>query len=157
MLLNFLFCTYTGISLVDLERITQDSIKVVKYKDIDYHIIKDNRQKSDTGFITILTSEALELIKIRKKESNSKFIFHVPSCMFYQMDIIRKKSGIEKHFTFHTSRHSFGTYWANKGVSEKVIMKMMGHKSKSANRIYSKILTYGIISETLGKDYKEDH
>ena len=60
---------------------------------------------------------------------------------------IAKTCGIEKHLTFHLSRHTFATLTMSKGVSLESVSKMLGHKNIQTTQIYAKMTT-----EKVGRD-----
>jgi site-specific recombinase XerD len=50
-----------------------------------------------------------------------------------------KRSGIEKHVTLHTLRHSFATHLCEKGVDIRQIQCLLGHTTISSTTIYAQI------------------
>lgn len=151
-LLNFLFSCETGISLMDIRTLTKNNISEIRHKNKSHFMISDDRTKSGISYRVPLTEKALKYIAIRKKQSLLKFLFRVEidATIYLHMKKIREACPtIKTHFTFHTGRHSFGTFWISSGTSERVVMEMMGHKNSKTNRIYSKIQDYTLINETI--------
>ena len=56
------------------------------------------------------------------------------------LDIIVKDIGIEKHVTFHTSRHTFATRALSKGMKIHHVSKLLGHASVKTTEVYAKIV-----------------
>jgi len=50
-----------------------------------------------------------------------------------------KKSGIKKHVTCHTLRHSFATHLLENGNNIVNIQKLLGHKNVNTTMIYTKL------------------
>lgn len=51
-----------------------------------------------------------------------------------------KKSGIVKHVTVHTLRHSFATHLLMNGINIREIQDLLGHKSLETTMIYTHVL-----------------
>lgn len=49
-------------------------------------------------------------------------------------------AGIQKKFTFHSARHSFGTLMINNGVDIYTVSKLLGHRSLQTTRIYAELV-----------------
>lgn len=50
-----------------------------------------------------------------------------------------KVVGIEKRISAHTLRHSFATHLMNKGVNQRFIQEILGHKSSKTTEIYTHV------------------
>lgn len=53
---------------------------------------------------------------------------------------IAKKAKIDKHISFHTSRHTFATRALKKGMRIEYVSKLMGHAQIKETQIYAKIV-----------------
>ena len=62
---------------------------------------------------------------------------------------IGKLSGVKKHFTFHTARHTCATLLVHQGVPITTVQKVLGHTSVKTTQIYSEVL-----SDTIVRDLK---
>lgn len=54
-----------------------------------------------------------------------------------------KQSGIKKHVTSHTLRHSFATHLLESGVNLRIIQELLGHKSPETTMIYTHLVANG--------------
>lgn len=64
---------------------------------------------------------------------------------------IAEEAKINKHFTFHTARHTCATLLIYQGVAITTVQKLLGHSSIKTTEIYSEIL-----SSTIVKDLKQN-
>lgn len=53
---------------------------------------------------------------------------------------IMKLAGIEKHLTFHSSRHTWATRALRKGMRIEYVSKLMGHSDIKTTQVYAKIV-----------------
>lgn len=106
-----------------------------------------------------LVKEALEILKRRKKGSNSQWVF--PSDTSKSGHLIDPKrvwqrvlenAGIE-NLRIHDIRRTLGSYQAITGSSLLIIGKTLGHKSQQATQIYSR-LNSGPIKASMDKAIK---
>ena len=129
----FLFCCFTGLRFSDAKKI--------KYSDIVENEIQIRQQKT-SGLLTIPLNEiAASLISDRKTVNIDNTIFNLPSAQYTQ-DILKKwisETGIKKHITYHSSRHTFATLSLSLGIDLYTVSKFLGHSNIAMTQVYAKI------------------
>ncbi len=53
---------------------------------------------------------------------------------------LAEMAGIEKHFSFHTARHTFATRALRKGMRIEYVSKLMAHSDIKVTQVYAKIV-----------------
>ena len=53
---------------------------------------------------------------------------------------IAKAAGIDKHLSFHCSRHTFGTMMLSLDTDIYTVSKLLGHRSIQSTQVYTKIM-----------------
>jgi site-specific recombinase XerD len=130
----------------------------LKIKDIDSHrkLIFIRGGKGNKDRYTLLSDFLLDWLRkyfILERPKNWLFEGHLGGQYSSQsiQQIMRdavKNSGIRKHATVHTLRHSFATHLLENGVDLRYIQSLLGHNSIKTTQIYTHITTKGIKSIT---------
>lgn len=134
----FVFCCFTGLSYIDLKNLKQDEIQ--RFWDKSLWIIK-KRQKTNTRFSVRLLDTPLRIIEKYKGFADDDLVFNVPShsSCIYNLEKIRQKAEIDKHITFHVSRHTCATLFLSKNVPIESVSKMLGHTNIRTTQIYARV------------------
>ena len=139
----FLFSCYTGLSYVDLMRLSKDNI----HKGIDGgYWIHTIRQKTKT--LVRLPLLVLPIKLIDKYSEDVRVISKerlFPSMSNQKLNAYLKEvadvSGISKNLTFHMARHTFATtVTLTNGVPIETVSKMLGHSKIATTQIYAKVI-----------------
>lgn len=134
----FVFCCFTGLSYIDLKNLTFDEIQ--RFWDKSLWIIK-KRQKTKTEFSIRLLEIPLQILNKYKELSQDGLVFNVPShsCCITHLKTITRLAGIQKHVTFHVSRHTCATLFLSNNVPIESVSKMLGHTNIKTTQIYARI------------------
>ena len=154
----FIFCCYTGLSYIDVQKLNQDNI--VRHIDGSLWIQAERtKTKSKLGIPILLTAEAiLEKYKNHPKVVNGECVLPVLSNQKSNAYLkeIANLCGIEKNLTTHLARHTFATtVTLSNGVPIETVGKMLGHKNLRTTQHYAKIISkkveydMGILKEKL--------
>ena len=146
----FIFCCYTGLSFIDVDKLTQNNIRL----GIDgREWIFTERTKTRNESNIPLLDKPKELIGKYKQHpltENTKRIF--PPYSNQKLNAYLKEitdlCGIDKNLTFHIARHTFATtVTLTQGISIESISSMLGHKSIRTTQIYSKVVNQKVSDE----------
>lgn len=143
----FIFCCFTGLSYIDVFKLTKDQIQL----SIDgQQWIIGKREKTDMDYFIPMMEIPKKILEKYKNETfkNRKLLpVKTSNIINPHLKEIAEICGIKKHLTFHLSRHTFATLAMSKGVSLESVSKMLGHKNIKTTQIYAKMTT-----EKVGRD-----
>lgn len=143
----FLFCCYTGLRYSDFRNLTTRNIYSVDGKPwIVFRTIKTNKEVR-LPIALLFDGKALKLIQKYRQRLNSFFTVDSNSCLNKRLIHIGKKAGIQKHFSFHSARHTNATLLIYKGVSITTVQRLLGHRNLSTTQGYSEIMEGTIIKD----------
>ena len=143
---TFLFGCFTGLSYIDIKTLRKEHIET----DGEGRIwIKKKRQK--TGVLSCIPLLPMAKLLLEKyKDWPGEMIMPIQDCTDvnnYLKDIAIL-CGINKHITFHTSRHTFAsTVTLANNISLEVIAKMMGHTNTRMTSRYAKLVDEAIADQ----------
>ena len=138
----FIFCCFTGLSYIDVEKLSNDHI-VLDMKGDKW--IKIHRSKTDVKSSVPLLRAAERIIEKYRINDNRISDRLLPVISNQKMNLYLKEvatiGNIRKKLTFHLSRHTFATTvtLAN-GVPIESVSKMLGHSSLKTTQIYAKVI-----------------
>ena len=143
---TFLFGCFTGLAYIDIKTLRKEHIET----DGEGRIwIKKKRQK--TGVLSCIPLLPMAKLLLEKyKDWPGEMIMPIQDCTDvnnYLKDIAIL-CGINKHITFHTSRHTFAsTVTLANNISFEVIAKMMGHTNTRMTSRYAKLVDEAIADQ----------
>ena len=129
-------------------------VRHLKITDIDSSrmLVRVEQGKGNKDRYSVLSPKALELLRIYWKMYKPKHWlfenhYHQPVPESTAQAIFRnavEKTGIKKHVSIHTLRHSFATHMLEQGVSLPIIQQLLGHKSLKTTSGYLHVQQYSI-------------
>ena len=135
----FLFGCYTGLRHSDISSLTWGQIEG---KQINF------RQKKTSEFqYQPLNNTALMILNSLKGKNTIPLpelkIFNIPDAQHINKHLKSwvSESGITKHVTFHSSRHTFATTLLTRGAELLTVSKLLGHKDIKTTLVYAQIIS----------------
>ena len=148
----YLFCCFTGLAFVDVSSLKSEDI-ILKNNEL---WIKKQRQKTKNWCHIPLLPPAKDILdKYKSNPSCQKKGLLLPVLTNQKMNAYLKEiadiTGINKHLSTHTARHTFATTvtLANQ-VSMEVVSKMLGHSSINMTKKYARV-----VDELIQKDMQK--
>jgi integrase len=133
----FIFSCYTGIRFVDVKSLGWDQI--MKSHDDGYYI-DFTHKKTDEFERLYIAQHVYDLIN-EMKSPGSKLVFE--GMIAHHKDCISgwvRSLGIDKHITYHCSRHTNATLLLSNGADIYTVSKTLGHKDVRTTEIYANLL-----------------
>ena len=171
--MGIVICLYTGIRLGELLALTWDDIdfnsNLLTINKTSYsskvngktQIIVDKPKTKKSNRVIPLPNQLVKLLKIIKKESNSKYVITTRNSGIvgnrsYQrtFKFILKKVNVP-YRNFHSLRHTFATNAIELGMDVKTLAEILGHTNAmiTLNRYSHSLLNYKIeMMNKLGKN-----
>lgn len=171
--IGIVICLYTGIRLGELLALTWDDIdfnsNLLTINKTSYsakvdgktQIIVDKPKTKKSNRVIPLPNQLVKLLKIIKKESNSKYVITTRNSGIvgnrsYQrtFKFILKKVNVP-YRNFHSLRHTFATNAIELGMDDKTLAEILGHTNAmiTLNRYSHSLLNYKIeMMNKLGKN-----
>ena len=143
----FLFSCYTGLRLSDVESLTWAELKATgkNAESVEQLAVVKTQLKTGEIVRVPLSPMALTIVESIKSSRESSpraeeqvFVMKGRSSIKRYIRKWRKQAGF--HFTYHSSRHTFGTGLQSAGVDINTTSKLMGHKTLTMTLKYAKII-----------------
>jgi len=147
----FLFACLTGLRISDIRSLIWANIKVVG----DSLFIHKKMVKTNTYIDVPLPSQALYYLPNRDDKNNDDAVFPTAErwdnkateslpiaewCINTELRRWVQKAGINKHVTFHVSRHTYATLLITQGADLFTVQKLLGHKNIQTTQIYAELV-----------------
>ena len=131
----FLFACFTGLRLSDIEALRWEKIrKTAGGYQVQARMIKTG------GLVYVpLSANAMTILGPMSKEGP---VFSMPGRAWANEIIGKwvKSAGINKHISFHCSRHTNATLLITYGADLYTVMSLLGHKDIETTQIYARII-----------------
>lgn len=132
----FLFSVNVGLRFSDVIKLRLCDFK----KDENGTYIDITMEKTDEPLFTYVSDYALSLLP--QVDDATKPLFRIPSnkTANYWLSEWVKSAGINKHVTFHCSRHSCATLLLSNGMELQNVQAQLGHTSPQTTLLYARLL-----------------
>lgn len=146
----FLFCCYTGLRYSDFRSLTEKNLVRINGKPwIVYTSVKTGVEVK-LPISLLFDGKAWKMLQKHKNNLSAFFAIKPNSNVNKELIRIRKIAKIDKHFSFHSARHTNATLLIYKGANITTVQKLLGHRNISTTQIYSEVM-----ESTLIKDLKK--
>lgn len=134
----FLFCCFTGLRYIDVSRLKWKHISEIGEGEYQIEVVQ---QKTKEPVYIPLSANALRWLPDRGDDGRENYVFKFRdrSIIYDYLDRWAKKAGVEKHVTFHMSRHTCATLLLYYGADLYTVSKILGHTSIKTTQIYAKV------------------
>jgi integrase len=146
----FLFCCYTGLRYSDFTHLSDKNIVMIDKRPwLVFNSIKTGIEVK-LPLTILFEGKALKLI--RKYKGNLEDFFQIKPNSNVNKELIRigKLAGMDKHFSFHSARHTNATLLIYKGANITTVQKLLGHRDVTTTQVYSEVM-----GSTIVKDLKK--
>lgn len=131
----FLFSCFTGLRYSD--------VKALTWEKIDGNMLGTTMQKTKELVYVPMSNNAKRWLPDRGDSQGKDFVFSgMPTMTTICKCVVKwaKDAGIDKHVTFHMSRHTFATLSLEYGADLYTISKLLGHQNITTTQIYAKVI-----------------
>jgi integrase len=143
----FLFCCYTGLRYSDFTQLSEKNIVFIeKLPWIIFTTIKTGAEVR-LPLALLFGGKGWKLLRKHQKHLNEFFNLKANSTVNKDLIRIGKLAGIQKHFSFHSARHTNATLLIYKGVNITTVQKLLGHRNVATTQIYSEVMGSTIVND----------
>ena len=136
----FLFSCFTGLRYSDMMALKWNEIH--KAADGKTLYIEHEQVKTKNTVTIPLSNEALKWMP--RKSKGSEKVFHQLNITSTTVEVVlgewMQEAGIQKHITYHCSRHTAATLLLTLGADLYTVSKILGHQSIRMTEVYAKIV-----------------
>lgn len=132
----FLFSCFCGLRISDVRSLQWKHVVTAGGK----MYLKTTQFKTRRPLSIPLSRQALRWMPERGNAEEDEYIFPPLSKNMTVLDDWAKEAGINKHVTFHVSRHTFATMELTMGADIYTTSKLLGHTSVATTQIYAKVI-----------------
>lgn len=150
----FLFCCYTGLRYSDFVNMKESNI--VRSDGKIWLIFETVKTGTEVKLpLTLLFGgKAVDLLNKYQGQWNDFFALKNNSTVNKELIRIGRLAQLNKHFSFHSARHTNATLLIYKGANITTVQKLLGHKNLSTTQIYSEVMNSTVVRD-LKKCQKE--
>jgi len=132
----FLFACFCGLRISDIRRLKWKNLT----HDGDKTYIRITQLKTGRALLLPLNKQAINRLPARGRDKDEDIIFRPLPRNMTALATWAKEAGINKHVTFHVSRHTFATMELTLGADIYTTSKLLGHTEVRTTQIYARIV-----------------
>jgi len=153
----FVFCCYTGLSYVDVEKL--GSKDITKANDGSQWIVIDRTKTGHSSSIPLLPKALQLLVKYKNNQAcivRGKLLPVISNQRINgYLKEVASLCDVDKKLTFHAARHTFATtVTLSNGIPVETVSAMLGHKNFRTTQIYAKVVQEKIRKDMMGLEEK---
>jgi site-specific recombinase XerD len=143
----FLFCCYAGLRYSDFVNLKPENFIVLNQE--IWLMYKSIKTKTEVRLPLYLLFDSKGISILEKYMDNLSAFFKLRDNSNINKELIKisRLSGISKHISFHTARHTNATLLIYSGVNITTVQKLLGHKSIKTTQVYTDIMDMTIIRD----------
>lgn len=143
----FLFCCYTGLRYSDFSNLSEKNIIITGKKPwIVFNTVKTGEEVK-LPLSLLFDGKAWEMLQKHKGKWDKFFNPKPNSTANKELIRIGKLAQIDKHFSFHSARHTCATLLIYNGANITTVQKLLGHRNVATTQIYSEIMESTIVKD----------
>ena len=135
---SFLFCCFTGLRISDVQKLIWK--EVVTTNNETY--INFRQKKTKVENYVPLSENAISVLPSKRENTETDSVFDLPKESTIRK-VLKKwvsDSGIDKHITFHNTRHTCATLLLNSRVDIYTVKEILGHTDIGTTMQYAKVV-----------------
>ena len=133
----FLFSCLSGLRWSDINTLTWSEVR----DEGDVSRVNFRQEKTDGVEYLYISRQARELLGERQ-DPQERVFRGLKYGMTYNTELVRwcNRTGISKHITFHSARHTNAVLLLERGVDIYTVSKRLGHRELRTTQIYAKVV-----------------
>lgn len=143
----FLFCCYTGLRYSDFVSLSSENILLINNE--TWLIYKSVKTKVEVRLPLYLLFEGRSISILERYRDRLLSFFKLRDNSNINKELIKisQLSGLQKHISFHTARHTNATLLIYDGVNITTVQKLLGHKNIKTTQGYTEVMDMTIIRD----------
>jgi len=143
----FLFCCYTGLRYSDFVNLKEDNIVLIDGQEwMVFRTVKTGIEVKLPLYL-LFEGKALKMLGKYQGHLNAFFALKSNTLVNYMLKTVGKLAGIDKHFSFHSARHTNATLLIYKGANITTVQKLLGHRNIATTQIYSEVMAQTVVKD----------
>lgn len=151
----FLFCCYVGLRFSDFKQLNYKHIVSIDGNEWLYLDSIKTGVKLRIPVYLLFNGKAMNILK---KYQSLENLSNIGCNSDINRNLLRigKMAGIEKHFTFHTARHTCATLLVHDGAAITTVQRLLGHTSVKTTQIYSEVMDDTLVRDLIKANKKNE-